>query len=83
MIEKHKRIVDKTLINKIRKIGYCEYCGNSSAALAVHHIKSKGSGGDDVSDNLVCLCWICHRLAHDGNISRDTLQGIVRTRNGK
>jgi 5-methylcytosine-specific restriction endonuclease McrA len=81
MLQKLKRIKDQKCIDKIRKIGYCEICG-SNYALEVHHIKSKGSGGNDTEDNLICLCYVHHRETHDGNISRDKLREIVRNRNG-
>jgi 5-methylcytosine-specific restriction endonuclease McrA len=31
-----------------------------------HHIKYKSAGGEDTLDNLVTLCWKCHRAVHDG-----------------
>jgi len=80
MIPKIKRIVNKPLIKKIHSIGYCEYCG-SHFNLEAHHIKSRGSGGGDTDDNLICLCWKCHRLVHDGNIGKGSLKDIVRVRN--
>lgn len=79
MLSKNKRIVNIKLIKKIKEIGYCELCG-SSFNLETHHIKSKGSGGDDVPENLVCLCAVCHRTVHDGNILRETLHAIVEGR---
>ncbi len=78
-IPKHPRIVDKNCIDFIRSIGYCEYCG-SRFSLQVHHIKSRGAGGDDVPGNLICLCYECHRKTHDGNISRGELRHIVGKR---
>lgn len=36
--------------------------------LQPHHIKTKGSGGGDELENLITLCWKCHRLVHDGHI---------------
>ena len=79
-IPKHQRVKDKNCIDKIRSIGYCEYCGNRFS-LQVHNIRSRGAGGDDVEDNLICLCWKCHREAHDGNIGRDKLKQIMGRRN--
>jgi hypothetical protein len=81
MLQKQKRIKDQKCIDKIRKIGQCEIpeC-NSSYCLQVHHIKSKGSGGNDTKNNLICLCYVHHRETHDGNISRDKLREIVRNR---
>ncbi|WP_071605693.1 HNH endonuclease [Sporomusa ovata] len=78
-IPKTPRIHDKNCIDKIRAIGHCEVCG-SSYLLQVHHIKSRGSNGGDTEDNTVCLCWICHRKAHSGEISKETLLHIVGRR---
>jgi 5-methylcytosine-specific restriction endonuclease McrA len=39
----------------------------------VHHIRTKGSGGGDTEDNLICLCVVCHARAHSGEISKDEL----------
>lgn len=76
MLSKSKRIVNTKLIKKIKGIGYCELCG-SSFNLETHHIKSKGSGGDDVPENLICLCVVCYRTVHEGNILRETLRNII------
>ena len=81
MIAKHPRIVDKKLVDTIRGIGHCEKCGmGGSIALHVHHIKSRATFGDDVNDNLICLCWECHTKAHGGEISRDVLRRIAKRR---
>ena len=40
----------------------CEVCG--CPAVDVHHIKSRGRGGDDIPDNLISLCRDCHTKAH-------------------
>lgn len=78
-IPKPKRIVDPKAIDEARKIQWCEVCG-SRQYLEVHHIKTRGSGGDDVPDNLIRLCWICHRKAHDGNLSKFFLKERARRR---
>ncbi len=41
----------------------CQSCG-SVEGLEVHHIISRGQLGDDVEDNLITLCWSCHRKTH-------------------
>ena len=48
----------------------------------VHHIRSRGAGGDDVPENLINLCVgpaanDCHGQAHNGSIARETLREIV------
>jgi len=75
---KCKRIIDRDAIARAKR-DRCELCG-SNYGLQVHHIKSRGAGGDDAPDNLVCLCYVCHRKAHDGLILREQLRAIVRRR---
>lgn len=73
---KPKRIVDKKLIESIRSIGICELIGVGECwgGLDVHHIKSKGSGGDDVEENLALLCRRHHNLMGAKKISLETLR---------
>ena len=78
---KHKRIVDPKAIHRTRR-DRCELCG-SNQGLQVHHIKSRGAGGDDAPDNLICLCYVCHRKTHDGLITRERLREIVRGNNAE
>lgn len=78
-LPKIKRIVDKSAIKKIHSIGYCECCG-SYFNLACHHIKSRGSGGNDTVDNMTLLCFKCHSDTHSGIIPRNTLRAIVGKR---
>ena len=42
----------------------CRKCGRI-APLHAHHIVRRSSGGDDSLDNLVSLCFECHRALHD------------------
>jgi predicted restriction endonuclease len=78
MIPKPRRIVDKKAIEAARK-PWCEYCGDTYH-IEVHHIKSKGSGGNDEANNLVSLCACHHRMVHDGLIRREELRAIVARR---
>lgn len=64
-VPKNKRIVNKKLLQD--KKGICEICGKKGQT-EKHHIKSKGSGGNDTEENLIELCRKCHRLIHDGNL---------------
>jgi 5-methylcytosine-specific restriction endonuclease McrA len=73
-IPKPKRIVDRKAIEAARK-PYCELCGRWGT-VDVHHIDSRGAGHGDEPENLISLCRVCHRKAHDGNISRDELREI-------
>lgn len=77
---KRSRIVDKGAIREARR-ERCEYCGGTWG-LQVHHIKSRGSGGDDVAENLICLCEVCHTRAHSGEISKEELRETRRGDNG-
>ena len=67
----------------MKDIGKCEKCKIENQSFETHHIKSKGSGGHDVKDNLICLCWKCHRLVHTGEISKDELRRIVSERDSR
>lgn len=77
-VPKNERKKDKKLINK--KKHDCEFCGKQNCCTHTHHIKSKGAGGDDTEDNLIELCWFCHRRVHDGLISKQELIKIVKRR---
>lgn len=55
------RIENKKLLAEIRKLN-CLACGRRGSE--AHHVSSKGSGGDDVADNLMPLCRICHTKIH-------------------
>ncbi len=53
----------------------CQWCNRQYSeynhALQPHHVLFVSQGGDDVKDNLISLCWLCHRKLHDGHIPRD------------
>ena len=64
--------------NAIRLIVYeeanecCEQCGiglvfesGSWSSMHLHHIKTRGSGGDWSRSNLKCLCIACHLNQHN------------------
>jgi hypothetical protein len=75
---KPHRIVDKKAIEAVRSAS-CEVCDNAWNP-SVHHIKSKGSGGDDIPLNLICLCCVCHTKAHAGKINKKYLLNIAKRR---
>jgi len=62
MFGKQKRIVNKELIETYQsmKCAACRAWQNVSA----HHIKSRGSGGHDIPENLIPLCIRCHIEIH-------------------
>lgn len=43
----------------------CRHC-NSRNNLHLHHVIYRSHGGEDSYDNLLTLCWLCHRAHHDG-----------------
>ena len=57
-----KRIVDQKLMKDMRELP-CYVCG-APGPNDVHHIKSKGAGGDDTEQNLVTLCHKHHQELH-------------------
>lgn len=72
---KEKRIENKKVLKD--KKCMCEFCGRRGYT-EKHHVKTKGSGGDDVAENLIELCRRCHRLVHDGVIKKDVLMKMVK-----
>jgi 5-methylcytosine-specific restriction endonuclease McrA len=43
----------------------CQNCG-SSKDLHVHHLVKRSELGDDVEENLITLCTLCHKKIHLG-----------------
>ena len=78
-IPKNSRIVNKKLLKD--KTGICEICGKKTNT-EKHHIKTKGSGGDDVSDNLIEVCRNCHIRIHTGEIPKQVLLKIKGKKDG-
>jgi 5-methylcytosine-specific restriction endonuclease McrA len=62
---KNPRIINKKLLKD--KKGICFMCGKRGQT-EHHHIKSKGSGGNDIESNLIEVCRICHTKIHSGNL---------------
>lgn len=52
----------------------CEFCGDQSDHLEIHHIKPRAKGGPNTKSNLIALCPPCHRKADDGVHSRSELK---------
>jgi 5-methylcytosine-specific restriction endonuclease McrA len=59
---KKKRIVNRELLNTYHE-SQCEICGRVGDSVA-HHIKTVGSGGSDIEQNLVSLCSRHHERWH-------------------
>ena len=68
---KHIRIKNKKLLQD--KKGICQLCGKKGNT-DKHHIKTKGSGGDDIEENLIELCRTCHTKVHKGLINKKELK---------
>lgn len=62
MIQKLRRIEDRKLLDSYHRMR-CIVC-NGLGSTVGHHIKSKGSGGDDVESNLMPLCARHHHEIH-------------------
>ena len=65
LFPKRKRVVNRSIIEKIKSQGCVvnsiECCPQTHA----HHITSVGAGGDDSEENLIPLCFVHHRRIHD------------------
>lgn len=60
MFQKNSRIINKDLLKSYHSKG-CLICNRLSDPC---HIKSKGSGGDDIESNLMPLCREHHTKQH-------------------
>lgn len=76
MLDKPQRIVDPVAVQRVRDRGRCELqgVGECWGGLDIHHIKTRGSGGDDVEENMALLCRHHHDLMGARKISVETLR---------
>ena len=83
-LQKQKRLEDAAAIRECKEnVDYhCEVC-HQEASDSHHYWYSKGAGGPDHRFNLICLCRVCHRKAHDGAILAGFLLNIVARREKK
>lgn len=64
----------------------CEVCRDQGKAmtegLEVHHIDKLRDDPDGLveDDNLVCLCRLHHRMADDGELTKEYLRGLAAKR---
>lgn len=80
---KNARVKNKKLLAD--KKGKCELC-KKVGYTEKHHVKTRGSGGDDKEDNLIELCNDCHYgKVHPGKVKKEELLKIINRRkeNGK
>ena len=81
MFPKATRVFSSRAVEAVRaRDPYCRVCGGKREH--VHHIKSRGAGGDDDVRNMIGLCSGCHSRAHAGEIFRDQLMKILTDRFG-
>jgi hypothetical protein len=60
---KNPRKVNKRIVKRYGEAHpNCQVC--NGIASEVHHIVFKSHGGSDEDNNLISLCWMCHRKAH-------------------
>jgi 5-methylcytosine-specific restriction endonuclease McrA len=59
--DEYRRLCEQVLE---RDAWRCQFCGRREY-LHVHHIHFRSRGGDDVEENLIVLCFSCHRAVHD------------------
>lgn len=80
------RIVDPAVLTTFRNKPRCELCGRSTRTGAhPHHAYARGMGGGSHLDhewNLLAACAWCHRLVHDGNITREAVWAAIGQRDG-
>lgn len=63
----------------------CRWCGRANVSVEIHHIEYRSSGGQHVEDNLICLCFRCHKVVHGTirtqgeTLSKEAAQEILRT----
>lgn len=64
MIPKKKRIINRELLDSYHSKP-CIINKGCMGQVVAHHIKTKGSGGDDIENNLWALCMLHHKILHD------------------
>lgn len=63
---KHPRIINPKALKQCLKLHpICRVC-LSDKDVSPHHIQFRSEGGNDILENLISLCFNCHRWAHDG-----------------
>ena len=85
-IPKKRRIFNRDTVEYLRNLrdGCCMISlgrpgkfGACQGVLDVHHIVNRGTGGDDVKENMITLCRKHHSMAQEHRIERDELRAIL------
>ena len=66
--EEEEKVISRELRAQAleRDMWMCMSCGNEDLDnLTLHHVVYRSLGGLDDLENLVTLCWECHRKVHD------------------
>lgn len=70
ILEVSKRTTSKIL----KRLGLgCSYCGWDKGTCDIHHINGRKIEDADHHSNLALICPNCHRLVHEGKLSKDEL----------
>jgi 5-methylcytosine-specific restriction endonuclease McrA len=73
-LKKPKTILDmssRTKMKVVKRMNICcATCGWKEASCDIHHIIPKSKGGTDEHNNLTHICPNCHRLAHEGKLTK-------------
>jgi len=67
-LDKPKRIIDKKLIKHL-KDNPCNICGKPGPS-DVHHLTTRGAGGNDTLENLLVLCRKHHVEIHQVGLTK-------------
>ena len=78
-IERWKFLAWQALSRKKRSIGYCQKCGKKNVKLEAHHLitKAHGNYAKFEEDNIVALCYYCHRIFFHGNSTWDEERDFI------
>lgn len=61
------------------KLDVCRAC-RYDFRIELHHLVPRSQAGDDVADNLVPLCFLCHGLIENRNATTEVALGLKLTR---
>ena len=69
-------MISANIPNEVRKTVYrregyrCALC-DSTKYLQIHHYVKRSRGGSNSLHNLICLCMMCHNVAHGTDLYED------------